>query len=177
MREGSTVDAVRASIALPGLFRPALRDGETLVDGGIVNPVPVSLARAMGADVVIAVDLGSDRVGRHLAARTKADTSDGMLVEWKRRLQENLGEILPARAPEESNVPSLHEVLFTTIDIMQAQIARRRLLEFPPDVLVTPKLAYLRLLDFQRAKEAIEEGKRAVEAKMGELGSLRQSPS
>src|SRR5271165_3902935 len=85
LRRGSTLDAVRASIALPGLFAPVLHDGMVLVDGGLVNPVPVSLARAMGADVVIAVDLGSDILGRHLAAKARADATGGLLGEWKRR--------------------------------------------------------------------------------------------
>ncbi|HEX7970768.1 MAG TPA: patatin-like phospholipase family protein, partial [Thiobacillus sp.] len=66
LREGTVTDAVRASIALPGLFTPARRDGVWLVDGGLVNPVPVSLCRAMGADLVIAVDLNADLLGRHL---------------------------------------------------------------------------------------------------------------
>jgi NTE family protein len=66
LREGSTVEAVRASIALPALFTPANRNGDLLVDGGLVNPVPISLARAMGAEIVIAVDLNSDLLGRHL---------------------------------------------------------------------------------------------------------------
>ncbi len=66
LRSGSIADAVRASIALPGLFTPAMRDGRLLVDGGLVNPVPISLARAMGADIVIAVDLNSDIMRRHM---------------------------------------------------------------------------------------------------------------
>ena len=66
LRTGSTLDAVRTSIAMPGLFAPVHSDGMLLVDGGLVNPVPVSVARAMGADIVIAVDLASDILGRHL---------------------------------------------------------------------------------------------------------------
>lgn len=66
LREGSTANAVRASIAVPGLLTPSHYRGKTLVDGGLVNPVPVSLARAMGADKVIAVDLNADLIGRHL---------------------------------------------------------------------------------------------------------------
>jgi NTE family protein len=66
LREGRVVDAVRASIAIPGLFTPCERDGKLLVDGGLVNPVPVSLCRAMGADFVIAVDLSSNIVGQYV---------------------------------------------------------------------------------------------------------------
>ena len=68
LNEGSVIDAVRASIALPGLFTPAQYEGHVLVDGGLVNPVPVSLCRAMGADVVIAVDLNWDLIGRRASA-------------------------------------------------------------------------------------------------------------
>lgn len=77
LRSGSTADAVRASMALPGLFTPAQRDGRLLIDGGLVNPVPVSLARAMGADIVIAVDLNADMLSRHLRPplRAAADTA------------------------------------------------------------------------------------------------------
>ncbi|MBU4499706.1 MAG: patatin-like phospholipase family protein, partial [Gammaproteobacteria bacterium] len=72
LRDGRVTDAVRASIALPGLFTPVLRDGNWLVDGGLVNPVPVSLCRAMDADIVIAVDLNADLLGRHLKPRPHA---------------------------------------------------------------------------------------------------------
>lgn len=66
LRKGSIAEAVRASIALPGLFTPSMRNGRLLVDGGLVNPVPVSLARAMGADIVIAVDLNADIMRKHM---------------------------------------------------------------------------------------------------------------
>ena len=74
LREGSTIEAVRATIALPALFMPVVLDGRILVDGGLVNPVPVSLARAMGADIVIAVDLNSNRLGRHHPDEPETET-------------------------------------------------------------------------------------------------------
>ena len=98
LRDGSTVEAVRASIALPGLFTPVLRDGMMLVDGGLVNPVPVSLARAMGADFVIAVDLGADKLGRRLAADDPVEAPDSPIGEWVRKLQENLGGLVPVHS-------------------------------------------------------------------------------
>jgi len=91
LRDGSTVEVVRASIALPAFLTPVLRDGIVLVDGGLVNPVPVSLARAMGADKVIAVDLSSDRLGRRLSANVQVEAPDSAIGEWIRKLQENLG--------------------------------------------------------------------------------------
>jgi len=177
LRDGSTVEAVRASIALPGLFTPALRDGMLLVDGGLVNPVPVSLARAMGADVVIAVDLGADKLGRHLAADHPTDEPDSPIGEWTRKLRESLGALIPARSPDESRLPSMHDVLLSALDIVQVRISRSRMAGDPPDVVVTPRLAYLHLLDFHRAKEAIAEGKQAVETILPNLRALTGKPS
>jgi NTE family protein len=161
LRRGSLLGAVRASIALPGIFAPIVRDGAVLVDGGLVNPVPVSLARAMGADIVIAVDLGSDILGRHL--RADAEGKVGGVGEWLRKLQETAGLPAPPPAPEHLALPSLPEVLAPSINVMQVRIARSRMAGDPPDITVAPRLAHLRLLDFHRADEAIEEGHRAVE--------------
>jgi NTE family protein len=172
LRDGSTVDAVRASIALPALFTPVWRDGAMLVDGGLVNPVPVSLARAMGAEIVIAVDLGADKLGRYQSTNPPADAPDSVLSEWLRKLQERLGAIGPARSAGELKLPSMHDVLFSSLNIMQVQIARNRLASDPPDIIVAPRLAHLHLLDFHRAKEAIAEGERAVAAVAQQLGAL-----
>jgi NTE family protein len=163
LRRGSTLDAVRASIALPGLFTPVLREGSVLVDGGLVNPVPVSLARAMGADVVIAVDLSSDILGRHLRTDTTLEAPVGAVGNWIRKLRDNLGTVLPAQLRDEPAMPSMLEVLASSINIMQVRISRSRMAGEPPDLLVAPRLAHLGLLDFHRAKEAVEEGHRAVE--------------
>jgi NTE family protein len=163
LRHGSTLDAVRASIALPGLFAPVRYEGSVLVDGGLVNPVPVSLARAMGADVLIAVDLSFDILGRHLRAGPQPEAPAGDVGDWMRKLRDHLGELIPAHSPDEPRMPSMLDVLASSINIMQVRITRSRMAGEPPDLIVAPRLAHLGLLDFHRAKEAIEEGKRAVE--------------
>ena len=163
LRHGSVFDAVRASIALPGLFAPVLHEGSVLVDGGLVNPVPVSLARAMGADLVIAVDLGSDILGRHLHAVPQRRASNGEVGDWIRKLQDNLATLIPGHSNDEPKLPSMLEVLASSINIMQVRITRSRMAGEPPDVIVAPRLAHLGLLDFHRSKEAIEEGKCALE--------------
>ncbi len=163
LRSGSTLSAVRASIAMPGLFTPVLHDGMVLVDGGLVNPVPVSLARAMGADIVIAVDLGSDILGRHLRATPAHEPPAGVVGDWIRKLQENLGPLVPAHPSDKLTMPNILEVLASSLNIMQVRIARSRMAGEPPDLVVAPRLAHLRLLDFHRAEEAIEEGRLAVE--------------
>ncbi len=164
LRDGSTVEAVRASIALPGFLTPVLRDGAVLVDGGLVNPVPVSLARAMGAELVIAVDLNSERHGTPPAGAAPVDEPQTVVGEWIRKLQENLGGLFPAKPAGQYKLPSVQEVLFSSIDIMQDRITRSRLASEPPDCIVSPQLSHLNIFDFHRAKEAIDEGDRAVQA-------------
>lgn len=155
LREGSVAAAVRASIALPGLFTPVRRDGRLLVDGGLVNPVPVSLCRALGAEVVIAVDLGSDMVGHVLRRELAAERGKS---GWTRKLLASLG----LASSEGDDLPAVAGVLATSIHIMQTRIARSRLAGEPADVLLAPRLAHLGLMDYHRAEEAIAEGRAAV---------------
>jgi NTE family protein len=172
LREGSTVDAVRASIALPALLTPAVRDGRLLVDGGLVNPVPVSLARAMGADVVIAVDLNSDLLGRHLrTVQSEPADEEGntALPDLLRRLQSGLETLLPARDADDPPSASLLTVLASSVNIMQVRITRSRMAGDPPEILISPRLAHLSLFDFHRGREAIEEGRRAVASVLPDL--------
>lgn len=154
LREGSVAAAVRASIALPGLLSPVSHEGRLLVDGGLVNPVPVSLCRALGADVVIAIDLGSDIVGKSL--RRTASEAESHDKSWTDRLIASLG------LKRDDTLPSLATVLSTSINIMQARIARSRLAGEPADALIAPRLAHLGLMDYHRAGEAIAEGTAAV---------------
>jgi NTE family protein len=162
LRRGSVLEAVRASIALPGVFTPARREGSLLVDGGLVNPVPVSLARAMGADVVIAVDLGSDILGRRFRATPHSTAPTTGLQKWIQDVRASFDTAAEDES-EQSAMPSLPDVLAACMDIVLVRIARSRMAGEPPDLVVAPRLARLRLFDFHRAKEAIDEGRRAVE--------------
>lgn len=162
LHEGNVSEAVRASIALPGLMTPVMYRGQVLVDGGLVNPVPVSLCRAMGADVVIAVDLGSDMVGRAWkhSAIEPAPIEETELG-WSDRLLARFGLGGNGSGPY-ANLPSLVTVLSSSINIMQVRIARSRLAGEPADVLIAPRVGQLGLLDYHRAEEAIVEGEAAV---------------
>ena len=175
LREGSTVEAVRASIALPALFTPVVRDGRVLVDGALVNPVPVSLARAMGADIVIAVDLSSDMLNRRPRAEPGPKASAAEVSAWRRKLQKSMSTLRPARADGDDDaprLPSILDVITTSLNIMQTRITRSRMAGEPPDAIVAPRLAHLGLLDYHRAKEAIDEGERAVEVALPSLNAL-----
>ena len=156
LREGSVAAAVRASLAMPGLFTPVERDGRLLVDGALVNPVPVSLCRSMGADIVIAVDLGTDQSGR--ALRREEAMAQAQENSWMQRLRGAIG-----LRSNGDGMPSMATVLSSSINIMQTRIARSRLAGDPADVLVTPRLGGLGLMDYHRATEAIAEGRAAVE--------------
>jgi NTE family protein len=167
LRTGSTLNAVRASLAMPGLFTPVLSSNGTLVDGALVNPVPVSLARAMGADVVIAVDLSAGLVGRNLLVNEARAHRSGSVGGWVRRGFRSFwqGETEPRR-------PSVLNVVASSLDIMQVRITRSRMAGEPPDVVVAPRLADIGLLDFHRADEAIQEGERAMAAALDNLAVL-----
>jgi NTE family protein len=167
LRDGKLADAVRASIALPGLFSPVERKRRVLVDGGLVNPVPVSLCRALGADVVIAVELGSGMTGKTHSSRPRGehDADDDSAGEsLARRLLNTVGlQRLGNSSPDaDEDLPSLADVITSSINIMQMRIARSRLAGEPADVLISPRVAQLDMMDFHRAAEAIEEGKAAV---------------
>ncbi|QEA14155.1 patatin-like phospholipase family protein [Comamonas flocculans] len=198
LREGSIADAVRASIALPGLFTPVQRsDGRLLVDGGIVNPVPTSLARAMGADIVIAVDLNADILHRHmqpLAVMAPAPEAEAQATQpepgpaepevpvpaemapphWRERLRAWLPAWHASGAPARAKPPSVLDVVMTSVSIMQMRITRSRMAGDPPEVVIAPSLAHLGLLDFHRAAEAIEEGRRAAHAGLPQLRRFMQ---
>ena len=181
LREGSVVEAVRASIALPGLFTPVWHGGRLLVDGGLVNPVPVSLARALGADVVIAVDLNHDKLGRYFRGNSNAPEPPAPRSAWVQSLQQGLGALWPhGGAPAEDAggtepalpLPSLLSVLSDSIQVMQVRITRSRMAGDPAEAVIAPRLSHLGLLDFHRADEAIAGGHAATEEVLAQLAEL-----
>ncbi len=168
LRRGPVLDAVRASIALPGLFTPALVDGRLLVDGGLVNPVPVSLCRAMGADVVIAVDLNWDIMLRHnrVAGQGQEAETEAAAAAQGGLLQAIMTRLRPARANGRGNggtMPSMLDVLTTSLNIMQMRITQSRLAGEPADVVIRPRLNDVAPMDYHLATSTIAEGVRATE--------------
>jgi NTE family protein len=183
LQNGSVMDAVRASIALPGLFTPAWLDERWLVDGGLVNPVPVSLCRAMGADWVIAVDLNSDLVGRHLKRKTAAALPKKSRQEAKSmsdsvmaHIQAGMSQLGISQQEQTEKPPAVLDVIATSINIMQVLITRSRLAGEPADVMISPHLAELGLMEFHRAGTAIETGQRATEKVLPQLAELLNHP-
>ena len=162
LREGSLLEAVRASIAFPGLFTPVRRDGTWLVDGGMVNPVPVSLCRALGAEVVLAVQLqppASGPSGR-LVLPSAAGRGKGMAEVLRAKLQEGLGALLAL--PEPGATPGVVDVVMESIHHMQRFITRSRLSGDPPDLVLAPRVGDIALMEFHRGREAIAAGREAA---------------
>lgn len=180
LREGSVIEALRASMALPGLFTPSPYKGEWLVDGGLVNPVPVSLCHAMGAGAVIAVNLNGDLIGRHLQPALMQASSVPNSVDRATGGGEVLGEpglfervsaqlrgratilLSQFRTGSSTSGPGLFDVMTSAINIMQDRITRSRMAGDPPDLLLSPRLSQLGLLEFDRGAQAIDEGYKAV---------------
>lgn len=177
LRHGSLAGAVRASIAIPGIFSPVKLNQRWLMDGGLVNPVPVSAARALGADVVIAVNLNADILPAKRSAAGRASLAEAppkpqpaaletLTGNLPQKLQDSISRVASKLIGAEADGPSYFDVIVGSINIMQDQITRSRLAGEPPDVMINPKVGHINLLEFDRAEETIDAGYRAAKAQV-----------
>ncbi len=175
LRKGGLTEAIRTSFSLPGLFPPMRVNGRWLVDGALVNPVPVSVCQALGAQMVIAVNVNADIIGKGRRSNLDVPSIVGFDV-----LQEigrdktgaagsKLGAFTRRMFRRESSQPSMFGVMISALGIVQDRISRSRLAGEPPDVLITPRLGHIGLFEFDRADEVIAEGEAAVERALPDL--------
>ncbi len=178
IKKGSLVDAMRASYALPGVFEPVCIDGHWLIDGAIVNPVPISVARALGADQVIALNIASDGFGRgtaiqdlppKLGALGNPAPANASVVN---SLRQRMGLARRQLTQEGPDAPSLASVMVDAFNITQDRIMRSRLAGDPPDVLLTLRVGKIGLFEFHRAEELIALGREAVRKSANEIMEL-----
>ena len=176
LRRGLLVDAIRASYALPGVFEPVKIDGRWLFDGAIVNPVPVSVARALGAERVIALNISSDRFGRGAVIQDPfgrpdspasveepaAQDSSGMISRWWRGSN-------GTKVNGEAAAPGLMTSMVNAFDILQDRIMRSRLAGDPPDALVQVRVGKVGMFEFHRADELIALGREAIRKAAAEI--------
>ncbi|MGH6866370.1 MAG: patatin-like phospholipase family protein [Methyloceanibacter sp.] len=173
LNRGSLVNALKASFALPGIFRPVQINGRWLIDGALVNPIPVSVCRALGARIVIAVNLNCDLFGKGAvipdqeAFAEPPPPDDGEFVGNNGRAAVHL---LHRQIFGRSNgAPGMSAVMMDAINITQDRIARSRLAGDPPDITIGPKTGGIGLFDFHRAQEAIALGAKAAEKQIDEI--------
>jgi NTE family protein len=171
LTHGRVVDAMRASYALPGIFSPVLVGDRWLVDGALVNPVPVSAARALGAEIVIAANLSSDvfthstTIYSHGAATQVPET----VIQSPPPPRRGLGKFFsPERTMKREffgsgGRPGISSVMVDAFNIMQDRITRARLAGDPPDMIITPRVGQIGWFDFHRAADLIDFGTRAAE--------------
>jgi len=170
LTRGRMVDAIRASYALPGIFPPVELDGRWLVDGALVNPVPVSAARVFGARLVIAINLNTDVLGR--STIMSSDGAEPTLLQEhpaESGLRGIFEHTLKRQFAGGSRRPSIPTVMVDAFNIMQDRITRARLAGDPPDVMIAPRLGHIGWFDFHRAREAIEAGARAATRALDEI--------
>lgn len=182
LRDGDLIQAIRASISIPGTFTPVKKGKNILVDGGLVNPLPVSVVRDMGADFVIAVDLNHDTVRKRSTRNFGVSHSEKSAFrrhKSRKKILEKLNRKIATldisvlsrlnRWMNSDPLPNVFEILGTSINIMEVQITATRLKTEPPDLLIRPNLGDIRFLEFYRAKEAIAEGYREATSQISSL--------
>lgn len=185
LNSGKILDAIRASMSIPGLFSPARVKNRWLVDGGLVDPVPVSVARAMGADIVIAVDLSSRIVSGHrrkkhdgakeeisLKNETHKNEMVQKLSEYYKHAEISFKNKIHDLLKRESSTPDIIETVTTAINIMQDRINCINIAVSPPDVLIQPPLGELKMLDFDQVEHTIETGYNAAKEKIDDILTL-----
>ena len=176
LKSGKILEALRATMSIPGIFAPARVNNRWLVDGGVVDPVPVSVARVMAADVVIAVDLNSAVVSRNRSIATQKAEEEKQpesrvrksemiqkLSDYYATAEHGFKNKINELLKKESSRPDIIETVTSSINIMQDRITRVNLAVTPPDVLIRPRLGGLKMLDFDQVAHTIEEG--YIEAK------------
>lgn len=164
IHSGSLATAIHASYALPGIFEPVECNGRVLVDGALVNPVPVSVCRAQEERLVVAVNLHYDLYGRsavvrHAASETPTDEDEDLPSAIDKRKSARLG---------------MTNVMVESFNIIQDRVSRARLAGDPPDLLMMPRLSDIGLSEFHRASEAIDRGYEEATMKIEYIKRLQQ---
>ncbi len=187
--KGRVSDAVRASVAIPGILTPQKSDGRILVDGGIVNPVPVNVVREMGADVVIAVDLNKCKVEESKGVQTLTKPGDRQKTELNKSEEERENRIIDVLEEKyrefsgsikekidsirsKDHIPNIMEIIDNTINIMQKSITENQFKTDNPEIIIEPDLCDFKLFDFDRADEAIKEGYKLTKEKIDKIRKL-----
>jgi NTE family protein len=192
LKSGSIIEALRATMSYPGLFAPVRLKDRWLIDGGLIDPVPVGLARAMGAEIIIAVDLNSRIVSRSPKppASTGSNNRTKLLTSVPAPEPQGRNELMRKMADFYEGVenslryktaeflhldvapPDIIETVMTSIGIMQERITRINLAVDQPDILIQPRLGELKMMNFDQVEHSINEGYISVQEKLEDINPL-----
>lgn len=178
LTRGNLIEAMRASYALPGVFEPVRLGGRWLLDGALVNPIPVTTARALGADIVVCVNLNGDIKSR--STTLQSHLMDEAVVEAASGLPATRtgGRLNPFRGLiGGGDGPGLAAIMVDAFNVTQDRISRSRLAGDPPDAMITPRIGAIGLFEFHRAEEAIRLGEEAAERCLSDLAELMPAAS
>ncbi len=195
INSGKLIEGLRATMSFPGLFAPIQIKGRWLVDGGLVDPVPVGVARAMGAEVVIAVDLNSRIVSRTRSLRALTVVEDreklpakraGTVLDTRNELMKKMADFYENAENRFKNktsemfrrdsvTPDIIETVMTSVSIMQERITRINLAVDRPDILIQPRLGELKMMNFDQVSHAISEGYIGVQEQLEDIQNLLAS--
>ena len=184
LRSGSLLDAVRASISMPGIFEPFFMNQRWFIDGGVVNPVPVSLCRALGADRVIAVDVNgciAEELSCTEPGEAKADgdrtsaLESEALLQYSTAVAESPGLPASLEQKEGRKKPGLFFVIHNSIYFMQKTITQTRLAFEPPEIALSPDICDIGFMDFHEAEKVIADGRKCVQKNETQLADLLQN--
>ncbi|HBR97402.1 MAG TPA: patatin-like phospholipase RssA [Gammaproteobacteria bacterium] len=182
IQKGSLLRAMRASFAQPGLFAPVKHHDAWITDGGLVNPVPVSTCRALGADIIIAVNLNNNitakrRIRQQASHQARRDMWKNLANEWlPEPLSKSADQLIEKTFSDEDDSPAYTDVMLGSINIMQDRITRSRMAGDPPDILLNPRLGHLGVMDYDSASQSIAEGHACVQRMLPALHDILSRP-
>jgi len=181
LTRGGMVEAIRASYALPGIIDPVRIRNRLLMDGALVNPIPITAARALGADIVLCVNLNGDLKLRGTTIQSLSSSDDNEVVEAAIEEPRRWGLFGPMWSTQdrdkrkngrERHGPGIASIMIDAFNITQDRISRSRLAGDPPDLMISPKLAEIGLFEFHRAAEAIRLGEDATRRALPDIQEL-----
>jgi NTE family protein len=171
---GPVFDAIRASVSIPLLFTPAIVHGRKLIDGGVMNPIPIAPTVGDHTDMVVAVNVSgqlSEGV-RQASKRPRPNPPQSALQE---RIGQFLDSLVSIKDESKLDQDSITDVVYTAFDAMQSTIARHKLAAYPPDVLIDIPRNVAGIMEFDRAEEMIELGYAASEKAMSAASEMHNN--
>lgn len=177
-QKGSMLDAIRASVAVPGFFTPVVRDNRVLVDGGVLNPLPIIPTVAAHSDIIVAVDLNTSLYRMPVVEMPQNAYLEhsGYSDDWKAKAEEDAGTERNGRDPD-SRLSGRMDILLSSVEAMQSSLSEYKIAGYPPDLTINIPKEAGSFYEFHRAGELIELGREIARERLAALEQGRLTPS